>query len=60
MASATVHVESDALQALRDAVYARYGRIHGVLCEEASKALRTHAEKMLADLAGEPAQEDAS
>ena len=59
MASAkTVHVESDALQALRDAVWARYGRIHGVLCEEASKALRTHAEKMLADLAGESATQE--
>jgi hypothetical protein len=56
----TVHVEPDAIQALKDATYARYGRIHGALYKEASKALRAHAEKMMADLAGEPATEGPS
>lgn len=49
MASANgsnVHVDVDALQALRDAVYARYGRINGRLGAEASKALRDHAARL--------------
>lgn len=44
----TVKVEDEALQALKDAVYARYGRIYGVLSDEASAALRDHAARLRA------------
>jgi len=50
MASAkTVHVEPDALRALADAVYARYGKLRMVLCQEASQALRDHAARIRAE-----------
>jgi hypothetical protein len=54
----TVHVEPDALKAFADAVYTRYGKLRGVLCKEATIALRAHAERILAEDAAAMQQAD--
>lgn len=42
----SVNVDPDALQELKEAVFARHGRLYGRLREEATAALRGHARQM--------------
>jgi hypothetical protein len=58
MASKSVRVDAAALQALKGAVYARYGQLYGVLQREASQALFEHAARLTAAMASESAQEE--
>lgn len=45
-----VYADADAIYAFRRAVVAKHGHLHGLLSEEATKALLAHAAKLEAEL----------